>query len=140
MFLLDTNVVSELRKIGDRRADTNVTRWAESVTAIDMHISAITLMEVEIGIQRLERLKSGGGARLRMWMNGNLLGKFAGRILPIDSLVALRCASLHVPRNAPYKDSLIAATGLVHDLTVVTRNTADFAPTGVRLLNPWNAE
>ena len=137
MFLLDTNVISELRKAGDGKADANVIAWLSSVDATTCYLSAITLMELELGILRIERRDAAQGARLRTWMDGHILPEFSERTLPIDTTVALRCAHLHVPDPRPDRDAYIAATALVHGMTVVTRNLADFAPTGVPLLNPW---
>lgn len=139
MFLLDTNVVSELRTLRGRSPEPNVVAWASKEEANTFYISAISIMEIEIGVKRLERRDAARGAILRAWIDGYILAEFSGRIIPIDAAVALRCAALHVPASAPLKDSLIAATALVHDMTVVTRNVADFASTGVRLLNPWDA-
>jgi predicted nucleic acid-binding protein len=139
MFLLDTNVLSELRKAGDGKADTNVIAWLSSVDAATLYLSALTLMEVELGILRIERRDAASGARLRTWMTHHVLPEFLDRTLPIDAVVALRCASLHVPDPRAERDALIAATALVHRMTVVTRNVADFQATGVPLLNPWDA-
>ena len=139
MFLLDTNVISELRKAGDGKADANVVAWLSSVDATTFYLSAITLMEIELGILRIERRDPAQGARLRAWMDQHILPEFADRTLPVDTAVALRCAPLHVPDPRPERDALIAATALAHGMTVVTRNVADFAPTGVPLLNPWDA-
>jgi hypothetical protein len=137
MYLLDTNVISELRKAGDGKADANVTAWLSSVDAASFHLSVVTLMEIEAGILRIERRDPVQGARLRAWMDRQILPEFSERTLPVDSAVALRCARLHVPDPRPERDAFIAATALVHGMTVVTRNVADFEPTGVRLLNPW---
>ena len=137
MFLLDTNVISELRKAGDGKADANVIAWLSSVDAATFYLSAITLMELELGILRVERRDDDQGIRLRAWMDGHILPEFSERILPIDKAVAQRCARLHVPDPLAERDALIAATALVHGMTVVTRNLADFEPTGVLLLNPW---
>ena len=139
MFLLDTNVISELRKAGDGKADVNVVAWLSSVDATTFYLSAITLMEIELGILRIERRDPAQGARLRAWMDQRILPEFADRTLPVDTAVALRCAPLHVPDPRPERDAFIAATALAHGMTVVTRNIADFAPTGVPLLNPWDA-
>ena len=139
MFLLDTNVISELRKAGDGKADANVVAWLSSVDATTVYLSAITLMEIELGILRIERRDPAQGARLRAWMDQHILPEFADRTLPVDTAVALRCAPLHVPDPRPERDAFIAATALAHGMTVVTRNVADFAPTGVPLLNPWDA-
>ncbi|MDR2244401.1 MAG: type II toxin-antitoxin system VapC family toxin [Burkholderiales bacterium] len=139
MFLLDTNVVSELRKAGDGRADANVTAWLSNEDAARFYISVVTLMEIELGILRMERRDAEQGALLRAWMNTRVLPEFSERTLPIDSVVALRCARLHVPNLRSERDATIAATALVHGMTVVTRNVADFAATGVNVINPWKA-
>lgn len=138
MYLLDTNVISELRKLGDGNADPNVKQWASTTEATSLHVSVITIMELEIGIRRIERRDTAQGNRLRAWMQHRVLPEFAGRTLPVDLPVAQRCAALHIPDPRPDRDSLIAATALVHGLTIVTRNVGDFASTNVPLLNPWN--
>ncbi|GFE93931.1 MULTISPECIES: type II toxin-antitoxin system VapC family toxin [Acetobacteraceae] len=140
MFLLDTNVISELRKVRAGKADPNVAHWADSVEADDLYLSAITVMELETGILRIERRDSATGMILRTWLEQLVLPEFAGRILPVDETVALRCARLHVPDPRSERDALIAATALVHGKTVVTRNVADFLPCGVPLLNPWELQ
>ena len=137
MYLLDTNVVSELRKANFGRADSNVVAWARRVPAVSMFLPAIALLELELGVQLMERRDAAQGEMLRVWMNGSVLPAFEGRILPVDAEVALRCAGLHVPNPRPVRDALIAATALVHGMTVVTRNTVDFGSTGVELLDPW---
>lgn len=137
MYILDTNVVSELRKIRLGRADMNVARWADSVDAVDLYMSAITVQELEIGVLLVERRDPPQGALFRTWLDSHVLPGFAGRILPVDTAVALRSAKLHVPGPRPVRDCLIAATALVHGMTVVTRNTVDFEASGVLLLNPW---
>lgn len=137
MFVLDTNVVSELRKIGSGKADPHVTQWADSVDAGTLHISAITILELEVGILQIERRDPRQGAMLRGWLDTRVLPEFHGRIFPVDTIVARRCARLRVPDPRAERDSLIAATALVHGMTVVTRNLADFALTGVPVLNPW---
>lgn len=139
MYVLDTNVVSELRKIRLGRADKNLARWAEGVDPADLYLSAITVQELEIGVLLAERRDPAQGALLRTWLEGHVLPAFAGRILPVDSAVAQRSAALHVPDPRPFRDSLIAATALVHGMTIVTRNLADFPASGVLLLNPWQA-
>ncbi len=134
MFLLDTNVISELRKA---QADNKVVAWARSVAAPSLFLSAITVLELETGILRVERRDPAQGGLLRSWLDNHVMPAFAGRILAVDSAVALRCARLHVPDRSNECDALIAATALVHGLTVVTRNVADFQSSGVRLINPW---
>ena len=139
MFLLDTNVVSELRKIRLGKADQHVAAWADRVEASDLYLSVITLQELEIGILLLERRDPAQGGLFRIWLNQHVLPAFDGRILAVDAKVALRSARLHVPDPRPVRDGLIAATALVHNMTVVTRNLADFVPTGVATFNPWMA-
>jgi toxin FitB len=138
MFLLDTNVISELRKARAGKADRNVAAWARTVATGSLFLSAIVIHELEIGVLLAERRDPPTGAILRAWLDDHALPAFAERVLPVDAAVARRSAALHVPDPRPVRDALIAATGLVHGLTVVTRNVADFAPTGVPLLNPWN--
>ena len=137
MFVLDTNVVSELRQGKTRRADLNVAAWAASVPPGDLYVSAMTIMEIELGVRRIELRDAGQGRVLRAWVDGQVRPAFQGRVLAFDEEAALRCAGLHVPDDRSDRDAIIAATALVHAMTVVTRNTADFAPTGVALLNPW---
>ncbi|SMG61538.1 hypothetical protein SAMN06265784_1238 [Paraburkholderia susongensis] len=137
MFVLDTNVVSELRK--GRRADANVAAWAASVDASTLFVSAVTIMELETGVLLIERRDPPQGALLRAWLEQHVLIEFAQRVLPVDTVVALRCARLHVPDRRSERDALIAATAIAHGMTVVTRNVADFQATGVALINPWNA-
>jgi toxin FitB len=139
MFILDTNVVSELRKVQAGKADRNVALWADEVDAASLHISAITVLELELGVLQIERRDAAQGAMLRTWIETRVLPEFDGRIFPVDTAVARRCARLHVPDPRAERDALIAATALVHGMTVVTRNVPDFAATGVALLNPWEA-
>ncbi len=138
MFILDTNVVSELRKAKAGKADKNVTVWAASVPPGALFLSAITILELETGALLVERRDSAQGAILRAWLDGHVLPTFAGRVLAVDTAVAQRCARLHVPDPRTDRDALIAATALVHGMKVVTRNVADFEPTGVSILNPWD--
>ena len=137
MYLLDTNIVSELRKAKGGKADKNVKAWADTVSATSMFLSVITILELETGILLIERRDPPQGALLRTWLDGHVLPTFSGRILAIDTAVAQRCAKLHVPDPRADRDALIAATALVHGMTVVTRNVADFEPSGVEIFNPW---
>ena len=137
MYLLDTNVISELRKSKTGKADKNVISWAASVPVASLFLSVITILELETGVLLIERRDQAQGEILRAWLDNYVLPAFAGRILPVDTIVAQRCASLHVPVNRAERDTLIAATALVHGMTVVTRNTIDFYPAGVPVLNPW---
>ena len=137
MFLLDTNVVSELRKVRGGKADARVAAWAKSVDAADLYISVMTLQELDIVVLLMERRDEVQGSMLRAWLENVVLAAFAGRILPVNEAVARRSARLHVPAPRPVRDGLIAATALVHRMTVVTRNVVDFAATGVSVINPW---
>lgn len=137
MYVLDTNVVSELRKVRAGKADANVAAWTERVDAATLFVSAITIMELELGVLSIERKDATQGAMLRAWLEQHVLPEFSGRTLPVDTAVAQRCARLHVPDRRNERDALIAASALVHGMTVVTRNVADFQGTGVTILNPW---
>lgn len=137
MYVLDTNVVSELRKAKAGKADANVVTWARPINPTLLFVSAITVHEIEIGVLRKEHSDPRQGVELRRWLDDLTRTAFAGRILPIDEQVARLAAGFQVPDPAPIQDSLIAATALVHGMTVVTRNVSDFARTTVRLLNPW---
>lgn len=137
MFLLDTNVVSELRKARTGKAHPNVATWAQTVQEGSLFLSAIVVQELEIGVLQLERKDPAQGAILRSWLDEYVLPTFADRVLAVDTAVARCSARLHVPDPQPYRDGLIAATALVHGMTVVTRNIADFEATGVPLLDPW---
>lgn len=140
MYVLDTNVVSELRKVQAGKANPNVAAWAEGVdAAASLFVSAITIMELEQGVLSIERKDAAQGSLLRAWLEQAVLPEFSGRTLAVDTPVAQRCARLHVPDRRGERDALIAATALVHGMTVVTRNVADFEPTGVLVLNPWDA-
>ena len=137
MFLLDTNVVSELRKAWNGGGDQAVRSWASAVAPEKMFLSVISVMEIEIGIRGLERRDQRQAGSLQAWLEQRLLPAFSARLLPVDTAVARRCAALHVPDPGGERDSLIAATALVHGLAVVTRNTSDFLASGVTLINPW---
>lgn len=138
MYVLDTNVVSELRKVRLGKADPNVAAFSETADAADLYVSAITIMELELGVLAIERKDADQGAILRSWLDQRVLPEFADRTLAIDTAVARRCARLHIPDRRGGRDALIAATALVHGMTVVTRNVSDFQPTGVAVLNPWD--
>lgn len=137
MYLLDTNVVSELRK---PHADKQVKAWAAQVPPSSLFLSAITILELEMGVLRVERRDARQGAALRKWLNERVRVAFAERILSVDAAVATRCAQLSVPDPMPHSDALIAATALVHGLIVVTRNIRDFEPANVALIDPWQRQ
>jgi predicted nucleic acid-binding protein len=136
MFLLDTNVISELRRRA--RANPNVVQWADGIPAAQFFLSSISLLEIERGALQIARKDETQGKILRAWIDDHVLGRFEGRILAVDSTIALRCARLHIPDPHSERDALIAATALVHSLTIVTRNVDDFTATGVSLFNPWD--
>lgn len=135
MYLLDTNVVSALRR--PEKADPALRQWAESVPLALFYLSVITILEIETGAGLIARRDKIQGEILRRWIDDRILPSFDGRILAIDTATARQCARLHIPDPRPDRDALIAATALVHGLTVATRNDADFAPMRVPLLNPW---
>src|SRR6266852_6922067 len=128
MYLLDTNVVSELRKA--KKAHPSVTMWARTLPAASLFLSVISILELEIGVLLMERRDRKQGGILRAWMDGHVLPTFGGRILAIDTAVAQRCAAFHIPDPRSDRDALIAATALVHGMTVVTRNVNHFQSMG----------
>lgn len=138
-FVLDTHVVSEMRKVRHGKADANLATWAQRMDAADLFVSVITIMELELGVLSIERKDATQGAMLRVWLEQHVLPEFSARTLPVDTAVAQRCARLHIPDKRNERDALIAATALVHGMTVVTRNVADFRLTGVPILNPWTS-
>jgi len=135
MYILDTNVISELRK--GSKAQRSVRVWAQSLPAANLYLSVVSILELEIGTLLVQRRDQKQGAVLRAWIDAHVLPSFSGRILAIDTVVAQRCAALHVPNPRSDRDALIAATALVHGMTVVTRNVSHFQATGVTVLNPW---
>ena len=137
MYLLDTHVLSETRRM--HRADPLVWAWSQTVPADLLYISAVTVLEIEQGVLRVERRDPQQAGLFENWLHKRILPQFEGRILAFDTAVALRCAALHVPDPRPARDAMIAATALLHSLTVVTRSTKDFASCGVGTLNPWLA-
>jgi predicted nucleic acid-binding protein len=138
MFVLDTNVVSELRKVRSGKANPGVATWAERVSSAELFISAITIQELEHGVLLMERSDSAQGAVLRAWLDESVAAAFTGRVLPFDERVARRAAALHVPDPVPFRDALIGATALVHGMTVVTRDRKDFERfDALDILDPW---
>jgi predicted nucleic acid-binding protein len=137
MYILDTNVVSELRK--GSKADGNVRTWAQALPAATLYLSAVSILELEIGILLVDRRDEQQGAVLRAWMEKHVLPTFAGRILAIDTAVAQRCAALHVPNPRSDRDAIIAATAIVHGMTVATRNMKHFRAMHVAMVDPWQA-
>jgi predicted nucleic acid-binding protein len=138
VYLLDTNVLSELRKAPSGRVNPEVVSWFSQLAPHQLYISVITLMELEVGILQVERRDGPQGSRLRHWLTTQVMPAFDGRILPVDAVVVSRCAQLMVPNPQAPWDALIAATALAHNLTVVTRNIRDFQASGAQLHNPWS--
>lgn len=137
MYLLDTNVVSELRKKAAGRADPAVLRWSETVAPAQLFLSAISILELELGVLLKERRDARQGSALRRWLNEAVLPAFDGRILAVDHLVALHCARFSVPDPRPFRDGLIGATAAASNFVLVTRNLRDFAGMDLELLDPW---
>ena len=137
MFVLDTNVISELRR-GKPNQSAQVRSWAAGQPSSRLFLSAISILELEIGIRALERRTPPQGSTLRTWLSG-VREAFGGRILPFTVTTAPVCASLHVPDPRSEHDAMIAATAIEHGFAVVTRNVSDFVDTGVALVNPWNS-
>ncbi|TPI48970.1 type II toxin-antitoxin system VapC family toxin [Mesorhizobium sp. B2-9-1] len=138
MLLLDTNVVSELRKVSSGRAHPNVVLWNETVDPAETFISAVVLHELEIGVRLVERHDAVAGKALRNWLENAVLTTFSGRILPLDEAAAVQAAQWHVPNPKPINDAYIAATAFTQRMTLVTRNIGDFEGMGVTLVNPWD--
>ena len=137
MYLLDTNVVSELRKVRLGKADKHVAEWADSVDASDLYLSVVSVQEIEFGVMLAERRDPAQGAMLTIWLERHVLPAFNGRILVIDTTVARRSAQLNIPDPRPERDAMIAASALEHRMTLVTRNTSDFAHMGLHVLDPF---
>ena len=134
MYLLDTEIVSELRKAKAGRTDPGLAGWAAGVARQSMFISALTLLELETGAARVERGDKAAGQALKAWIEGQVVTAFDGRILPVDAAVVRRRGQLGY---ADSRDGLIAATALEHGLTLVTRNPGAFKIGRMRLFNPW---
>lgn len=138
MFVLDTNVVSELRKVRAGKAHPGVADWASSVPSGQLFVSSITIHELEHGVLLAERADPNRGAVLRRWLDESVATAFDQRVLPVDEPVARQAAALHIPDPAPFRDALIGATALVHRMAVVTRNVKDFERfIGLDIVNPW---
>lgn len=138
MYVLDTNVVSELRKVRSGKADRGVSAWASGVPSGQLFLSSITIHELEHGVLLAERADPAKGAVLRRWLDDSVAAAFDQRVLVVDAVVARRAAALHVPDPAPFRDALIGATALVHGMALVTCNTKDFARfDGLDTIDPW---
>lgn len=137
MYLLDTNVVSEMRKIKQNKADKNAVAWLLNVSKESLYTNAVVLMEIERGIIRMEHKDPQQADRLKSWYYAAVKPMFYERVLPINEVTASVCADLHFPDLAPENDAWIAASAMQYDLTLVTRNTKDFQHQGLRILNPF---
>jgi hypothetical protein len=138
MFLLDTNIISESRKLGTSRINPRVARWFDAVDAETSFISAMTLFELERGVQQMERRDAKQGAMLRGWLTEQIMPVYENRTLPMTASVAQICAGLHILDPKSERDAWIAATAMEAGLTLVTRNVDDFAGMGVGLFNPFD--
>ncbi len=139
MFVLDTNVVSELRKVRSGKANSGVAAWATAIASARLFLSAITIHELEHGVLLAERSDGEQGRVLRTWLDQSVASAFSERVLVVDEAVARRAGGLHVPDPAPFRDALIGATALVHRMTIVTRNVPDFERfAGLEVINPWS--
>ncbi|GGA82573.1 twitching motility protein PilT [Brucella endophytica] len=137
MFLLDTNVVSELRKIQSGKAHPSLVAWNEAVNPAELFLSVIVLHELEMGVRKIERLDRAAGKILRGWLEESVMPAFSGRILALDEAAAIQAAEWHIPNPKTINDAYIAATAYVRRMTIVTRNVRDFSGMDVTILNPW---
>jgi predicted nucleic acid-binding protein len=137
MYVLDTNVISELRKKASGRAAAAVIRWADAAAPETRYICSITVMELEMGVLSLENRDRAQAILLREWLLDQVIPSFTGRILPVDQAAATACARMMHPRTRPLRDALIAATAQTNNYVLVTRNVKDFQDLPVRLANPW---
>lgn len=138
MYLLDTNVLSEFRRLTLRRGSKSVQAWAESVSSKSLYLSSITIFEIEVGIQSLGARDPTGAENIRQWLQNHVLREFGPRILPFDVEEALVCARLSADRTRPFRDMQIAATAMHAGFSLVTRNIKDFEGLPVPLLNPFD--
>ena len=139
MYLIDTNVLSEVRKLASGRCHANVARWWRALDGEELFLSVLVLGELHQGIERLRARDPVQATALETWL-GHVVVQFAGRILAVDQRVAEAWGRMSAARSLATVDALLAATAQVHGLTLVTRNLADVAGCGVRVLDPFSAE
>ncbi|MCY6412791.1 type II toxin-antitoxin system VapC family toxin [Acinetobacter sp. VNH17] len=139
MYLLDTNILSQIRKIHHPHCPNAFKHWFETTDLSLCYLSVITIFEIEQGILRKEHIDPIQGHLLRTWFEQKIQSEFKDRVLELNMTIALKTAQLHVPNPASLTDSMIGATALQHNLTLITRNTKDFQSFGVKLFNPFEA-
>ncbi len=140
MYLLDTNIVSESRKLGTSRVDPVAARWLDRIDVAQTLLSTMTIFELERGVRQMERRDATQGLVLRRWMNDQVMATYEARILPMTGAVALICAGLHIPDPRAERDAWIAATAIDAHLSLATRNVDDFSAMGVTLVNPFDGD
>lgn len=136
MYVLDTNLVSEIRKVPAKK-NPAVQRWLEQQYSDQLFITSITVYELEVGVQRLARKDSAQATLIGDWLHGTLLPGFEGRVLDLDLESSLIAATYQVPDPRPSADCFIAAITQRHHMKLVTRNTKDFLAMNIPLINPW---
>jgi toxin FitB len=139
MLLLDTNVISELRKVRHKRTDPNFAAWARDLHWADLYLSAITIYEIELGISHLVEYDKPQSSILRGWFEKHVLERFEHRILPVTTEIALHAAKLQRSRTRATEDTLIAATAQINSMKLATRNIQDFNDAGIEIINPWES-
>jgi PIN family toxin-antitoxin system, toxin component len=137
MYLLNTNIISELKKLDSGKIHPQVQRWAYSINLMQTKISVVSITEIRTGILSLARKDQAQAASLDNWFTNRLLPAYRTRTLSVDTEVALICAQLHIPTKRPINDAYIAATAIAHNLTLVTRNVRDFQGLPLILENPF---
>lgn len=140
MYLLDTNIVSEMRKYHNQTIDPNVAAWLKNIAPEQTFLSAISIMELRVGVLSKLRKDPKQGEALQHWYEHYVLPTYSGRILSVTPHIAAHCAELHIPNRRPFSDSYLAATALVHNFTLVTRNVKDFQGLKLRLINPFESQ
>jgi toxin FitB len=140
MYLLDTNVISETRKLGSTRIHADASAWFNEVDLSQCYLSAMTLFELELSVRLMERRDGPQGMAIRKWLTDQVMISFTNRILPLSDKVAVICAGFHVPNRKAERDAWIAATAVAAGLTLATRNVVDFSGIGVSIVNPFESQ